>query len=303
MGNLLKALFTIAAITTVSASTVTTTSLAKAEVTVLTQITPGSQPQSGSQNTSGTATVTADTKMYSDPGTNYNVVTTLSQGSMVEILDSVSKGNATWYRVVGESKKDMNYRDEGWVQGDYLSFIAQPPSSNQSGGRVVALIEDTRAFSGPGTDYVVSAFLARGSKVEILDSVSKGDTTWYKVGGEYGYDNYRGAGWVQDRSLGLSSQPSSGGQSAGGTATTDLIFQTSNYAVRVYRQGEQTLMNVFDKRDGVTFLRGTPVKVEPNPEGYNYANTSGEVKVKVFQSRNSNTHSIQVGNSSPELSL
>ncbi len=239
--------------------------------------------------------------MYSDPGTNYRVVGTLPRGAKVVILDSVSKGDTTWYRVIGQIQKD-NYRSEGWIQSNYLSLTPQSPNSNQNAGGIVTVTADTRVFSGPGTDYIVRAFLARGAQVVILDSVSKGDTTWYKIGGKSGNSSYRPAAWIQGNYLSLSSQPPSSDQSAGGTAT-DLVFQTSNYAVRVYRQGEQTLMNVFNKRDRVTFLQGTSVNVEPNPEGYNYTNTSGEVKVKVFQSRNSNTHSIQVGNNSPELSL
>lgn len=288
-----KALFTIAAITAVAVGTPISTSLAKADTFILTQNIPSPQPQSDDQNAGSVATVVADTKVYSAPETSSKVVKNLPRGTRVVVLNSVIRGNTTWYWLVSE------YWGEGWIEGKYLSLIPQTQNGKVNTGSVAIVTSDAdaRVFSGPGTDYIVRTFLAKGTKVLVLDSVIKGDTTWYKIG-----DKNQVQGWVQGDNLSLSSQPPSGSQNSI-DAATDLVFQTSSYAVRVYRQGEQTLMNVFDKGDKVTFLRGTPVTVEPNPEGYNYTNTSGEVKVKVFQSRNSNTHSIQVGKNSPELSF
>lgn len=84
---------------------------------------------------------------------------------------------------------------------------------------------------------------------------------------------------------------------------TVLNFRTTNYAVRLYRQGGQMLMNVFDKRNKITLLQGTPVQAEQNPEGYIYTNSYGKVQVKVFQPQSNTSYSIQVGDNSPEPAL
>lgn len=84
---------------------------------------------------------------------------------------------------------------------------------------------------------------------------------------------------------------------------TILTFRTRNYAVRLYRQGGQTVMNVFNRSNKSLLLRRTPVRTEQNSEGYTYRNAYGKVPIAVFQPQASNSYSIQVGDNLPEPAL
>ncbi|MBW4692542.1 MAG: META domain-containing protein [Lyngbya sp. HA4199-MV5] len=64
--------------------------------------------------------------------------------------------------------------------------------------------------------------------------------------------------------------------------TTLVALQGRRNAVRVFTQNGQTRMNVYDKRDRLTWVKGTPVKTEQTPEGIRYTNLSGEAKIVVF---------------------
>lgn len=64
--------------------------------------------------------------------------------------------------------------------------------------------------------------------------------------------------------------------------TTIVAFEGSANAVRVFIQGGRTRMNVFNKADRVTWMRGVPVTVEQTPEGRRYVNRMGETSVVVF---------------------
>lgn len=67
------------------------------------------------------------------------------------------------------------------------------------------------------------------------------------------------------------------------TAETTLVaFQGRRNAVRVFTRDGQTQMNVYDKRDRLTWVRGNPVKTEQTPEGIRYTNVRGEAPLVVF---------------------
>lgn len=63
---------------------------------------------------------------------------------------------------------------------------------------------------------------------------------------------------------------------------TLVSFQTSRNAVRIFKRSGETLMNVYNKDDRVTWLNGVPVTVEQTPEGTRYVNSQGETVVEVF---------------------
>ncbi|XGV98487.1 MAG: META domain-containing protein [Leptolyngbya sp. BL-A-14] len=64
--------------------------------------------------------------------------------------------------------------------------------------------------------------------------------------------------------------------------TTLVAFQGKRNAVRVFTQKGQMQMNIYDKRDRITWVRGTPVKTEQTPEGTRYTSVAGEAALVVF---------------------
>lgn len=67
---------------------------------------------------------------------------------------------------------------------------------------------------------------------------------------------------------------------------TLLSFQTSRNAVRIFIQNGETLMNVYDKRERITWINRVPVKTEQAPEGIRYTNVRGEFRIEVFLNLN-----------------
>ncbi|MBW4469809.1 MAG: META domain-containing protein [Stenomitos rutilans HA7619-LM2] len=63
---------------------------------------------------------------------------------------------------------------------------------------------------------------------------------------------------------------------------TLVTFQGRRNAVRVFTQDGQTRLNVYDKRDRITWIQGTPVKTEQTPEGTRYINVASEASLIVF---------------------
>jgi heat shock protein HslJ len=63
---------------------------------------------------------------------------------------------------------------------------------------------------------------------------------------------------------------------------TLVSFEGRRNAVRIFTQNQQTQMNIYDKQNRTTWLRGTPATVEQTPEGKRYMNTQGEAEVVVF---------------------
>ncbi|WP_017317006.1 hypothetical protein [Mastigocladopsis repens] len=72
------------------------------------------------------------------------------------------------------------------------------------------------------------------------------------------------------------------------TQTTVANFQTENYSVRVFRQGSQTRMNLFDKRTNKLQLNAAPVQVERGGQQTNYTTSEGErlFRISVDQAGN-----------------
>lgn len=67
---------------------------------------------------------------------------------------------------------------------------------------------------------------------------------------------------------------------------TLVLFQTSRNAVRIFTRNGETLMNVYDKQERITWINGVPVKTEQTPEGTRYTNVRGEARIEVFLNLN-----------------
>jgi hypothetical protein len=63
--------------------------------------------------------------------------------------------------------------------------------------------------------------------------------------------------------------------------TTVATFQTPNYSVRVFRQGTQTRMNVFDKTTNKLQLNAAPVQVQNSDQQTSYTSSQGERQFRI----------------------
>ena len=121
----------------------------------------------------GAGTVNASIlNVRSGPGTNYDIISTLSDGTIVVILEQSSSG---WYKI--------NYNGtEGYVSAEYLEEVYTAQNFSAMG----QVNEDyVRYRTGPSTDYTILGSLNRGTQVSII-GINSG---WYKIqyGGETGY--------------------------------------------------------------------------------------------------------------------
>ncbi|MBW4522601.1 MAG: META domain-containing protein [Scytolyngbya sp. HA4215-MV1] len=66
---------------------------------------------------------------------------------------------------------------------------------------------------------------------------------------------------------------------------TLIAFEAHRNTVHIFRQNGQTRMNIYDKHDRITWLRGVLVAVELTTEGIQYTNVRGETKVVVVVPR------------------
>lgn len=70
--------------------------------------------------------------------------------------------------------------------------------------------------------------------------------------------------------------------------TTVATFQTPNYSVRVFRQGTQTRMNLFDKKTNRLQLNAAPVQIQNSEQQTSYTSSQGQrlFRISVDQAGN-----------------
>ena len=125
--------------------------------------------------TSYKATVTATSlNVRSGAGTSYSVITKLSKGTVVDVIESASNG---WKKI-----KTSN-GTTGWVSGDYLTTGSAGNSStdnstSQTSYKATVNTDSLNMRKGAGTSYSVITKLSKGTVVDVLESASNG---WKKV--------------------------------------------------------------------------------------------------------------------------
>ena len=167
-----------------------------------------SQPSTDS-STSYKATVNATSlNVRKGAGTSYSVITKLSKGTVVDVLESASNG---WKKI------KTSGGTIGWVSGSYLtttvvnqpstdSSTSQPSTDNstqQTSYKATVNTDSLNMRKGAGTSYSIITKLSRGTVVDVLESASNG---WKKVKTSGGT-----IGWVSGSYLttGVVNQPSS----------------------------------------------------------------------------------------------
>jgi heat shock protein HslJ len=75
---------------------------------------------------------------------------------------------------------------------------------------------------------------------------------------------------------------------------TIVAFEGRRNAVRVFRQGEQTLLNVYDKQNRQTWIKGAPMTNRLTPAGMEYKTLRGEATIVVFVPRSGATPTLTI---------
>ncbi len=183
-----------------------------------------------------TAITTDALNLRKGAGTSYSVITTLSKGTTVTVLDN---SNQDWAKVRTSSD------EEGWCSKEYLQFsesdIEEETASLQSNAQTAKTTDYLNLRKGAGTSYDVILTIPKGSTVTVLDSTSKKD--WVKVQTSSGTQ-----GWCSREYLQISSSSTS---NSGTTAKTTAALNL--------RKGAGTSYNVI-----MTIPKGTTVTVLDN---------------------------------------
>ena len=137
------------------------------------KVSSGSTSQPSTSTTK--ATVTADSlNVRSGAGTSYSVITKLSKGTVVDVLESASNG---WKKI------KTSGGTTGWASGDYLTTGSAGNSStdnstSQTSYKATVNTDSLNMRKGAGTSYSVITKLSNGTVVDVLESASNG---WKKI--------------------------------------------------------------------------------------------------------------------------
>ena len=137
------------------------------------KVSSGSTSQPSTSTTKATVTATS-LNVRSGAGTSYSVITKLSKGTVVDVLESASNG---WKKV-----KTSN-GTTGWVSGSYLTtgvveYPSTDNSTSQTSYKATVTADSLNVRKGAGTSYSVITKLSNGTVVDVLESASNG---WKKI--------------------------------------------------------------------------------------------------------------------------
>lgn len=217
----------------------------------------------------------AQINLRSSPGPNAEQLGYGLVGDRVEILKQVPGADGyTWYQVRFYSSGAV-----GWIRNDFVQV-----AGNDNPGTSLDLSQaryqvgydqgyemghrDGQNARRHNSGYHPEAFLQTGSG-NPDPNFDRGFQTGFYAGFEAGYSNTT--------------------QAVNGSV---LTFQTPTHAVRIFQHSGQTLMNVFNKRDGATWLNSVPLSVESVANGTQYR-YQGEDTVLVFQG-NDGTRTLSI---------
>ncbi len=137
------------------------------------KVSSGSTSQPSTSTTKATVTATS-LNVRSGAGTSYSVITKLSKGTVVDVIESASNG---WKKV-----KTSN-GTTGWVSGSYLTtgvveYTSTDNSTSQTSYKATVNTDSLNMRKGAGTSYSVITKLSNGTVVDVLESASNG---WKKI--------------------------------------------------------------------------------------------------------------------------
>jgi Bacterial SH3 domain len=198
-------------------------------------------------------------------------------GDRVEILEQVPGANDyTWYRVRFYVSGAV-----GWIRNDFIQV--------EGGGTGASDRPSAEARYQDGYSAGYPLGYRDGQNARRYSAGNHPDKFLQAGSGnpDANYDNGFRAGFLAGFAAGYQSNPTSA------ASQTILTFQTANNAVRIFNRSGQVRMNIFDKRNGTSWLNSVPVQVEQNQQGTYYRYQADET-ILVFQGRDG-THTLEIG--------
>lgn len=152
------------------------------------------------------ATVATDAlNLRTGPGTTYDVVKVMYQGSSVTVLAGSQNG---WYQVRSGS-------DTGWAFGDYLDL-----SGGGASGTATVATDVLNLRGGPSTNDSAIDRMYAGESVTVLDGPTNGG--WYHV------DYHGEIGWAFGDYLNLGGSSDGSGNSGNSASTATIATDVLN---------------------------------------------------------------------------
>lgn len=124
----------------------------------------------------GTVTGGSGLNVRSGAGTSYDVIGTLTDGTVITLREKVeSATGATWYKVIYKCKTGYVY-GEGLKISPVCSWVRYTPVKY---GKVTASSLNVR--SGPGTSYSKLGSYSYGDRMTVKGYAKKDGLLWYRV--------------------------------------------------------------------------------------------------------------------------
>ena len=123
-------------------------------------------------STPGTVTGATRVNVRSGPGVGNALVTTVAEGTAVNVYEQTTADGAPWGRI-----------DQGWISLGYVKLqqVQKPTDGSTIGAGSTAIVSSSvrlNVRSGPGTTYNKVATLAPGTSVVILRKETRNGVTW-----------------------------------------------------------------------------------------------------------------------------
>ena len=223
---------------------------------------------SGGTTTTTTAKVTADVlNVRSGDGTNYSIDFTVSDGTVVTVLEQLPSG---WAKI------QTNSGDTGYCKMEFLTLINDekptPPDSGSNTAQKLGVVtgSDVRLREGPGTNYDILTTLGLNTQLVILDTSTQG---WVKVQTSNNQTGYMSSDYVKE----ISDSDS---------AASDISL--SNNSASVEAGKTLYIKATVTPSDSVVFWTSSNEEIASVVNGYIYAKAPGNVTITA----KSGTHSV-----------
>ena len=235
-----------------------------------------------SSGTGKVVNVSSHLNMRSGAGTGYSIVSSLSNGETVNILEK----SGSWYHI---SHNGIT----GYVSAESSStenISSRTLESSSSGtGKVVNVSSHLNIRAGAGTGYSIVGSLSNGATVNILGKSG----SWYHIS-HNGITGYVSAEYLQEISSGSSSSGSTSTSSTVSSGKGQVYNVTSNLRVRSKPSTNSTVLGYL--------LNGEVVDIIGSSNGWvhiNYQGSTGYVSaeyIKNYDGTSSSTNATAIFN-------
>lgn len=133
---------------------------------------PGTGTTTGSVIATGTVKASGGLNVRSGAGTGYSLISTLANGSRVEIYEKKTVGSSTWGKI-----------SSGWICLDYVTLDAATETGTTATAKTgtVKVTTTLTVRSGAGTGNSVVGSLTNGTRVTITEIKTVDGAQWGKI--------------------------------------------------------------------------------------------------------------------------